>query len=258
MRPLILMYHSITADAPLDPYAVSRKQLEDHINCLMGEGFQFIPLADYIHGRRIVSSQGKAKQVILTFDDGYQDFLTNALPVLLRYQLAASVFLVTERLGKTSIWNRYAPSAQLMTEMEIHRIRAEGISLGSHTLNHVDLTTLDAEELHRELDVSRKSLSEFGEIFFAFSYPWGRHTKREVAAVKAAGYDCALIASETADGPEMEPFTLGRFVVRRDMSLEQFKYILLHRTWIKKPPSRIRRIGRQMRRSLFSSVRDRE
>lgn len=251
MKPLILMYHSVAADKPLDPYGVSIKQLEEHIICLMSQGFRFISLADYFQSGTPTSTQSEGKRVVLTFDDGYQDFLINALPVLISYRVPASVFLVVDMLGKTSTWNKYAREAQLMTELEVSRVRAEGMSLGSHTLTHADLTTLDDEELKRQLITSRKMLGDLGEIFFPFSYPWGRYAMREVEAVKAAGYDCAVIASETTGRFRMEPFTLGRLAMHRDMTSKDFERTLIHQRWLKKSTSRILEIIRQVQRKLL-------
>ena len=85
--------------------------------------------------------------VVETFDGGYRDLLANALPVLLRHRILATPFLVTDVLGQTASWNRYCPKALLMTEEEVRQAKAQGMSLGNHTLTHVDLTALGDEEL---------------------------------------------------------------------------------------------------------------
>jgi peptidoglycan/xylan/chitin deacetylase (PgdA/CDA1 family) len=235
MRPVILMYHSVTDGDLNDPYGVSIELFYDQISWLIEKGYHFISLSDLVqHGKNSIFDDER-KEVVLTFDDGYHNFFTNALPILLHYRLSATVLLVTEKLGQTSTWNRYAQEDPIMTESEVRQVKSQGISLGSHTLTHVDLTTLGNNELKRQLIVSKMSLVDFGETFFSFSYPWGRYSDREVAALKAAGYHCAVTVGRPINFYRDDWYRLGRLTMYRGLDLETFGTMIVSNTqgqWI--------------------------
>jgi peptidoglycan/xylan/chitin deacetylase (PgdA/CDA1 family) len=226
MRSVILMYHSITDGEPLHLYGVSRKSFYNQISWLIDQEYQFVSLATFVQSRKNKQFAVRRKQVVLTFDDGYLDFLINALPIILRHQLPATVFLVTNMLGQTASWNSHGAKVPLMTDTEARKVKDQGVSLGSHTLTHVDLTTLGDEELHRQLVISQMTLANLGETFFSFSYPWGKYTDREVAAVKVAGFECAVAAGETTPFFLADTYRLGRLTMHRNLDLDSFKRLI--------------------------------
>jgi peptidoglycan/xylan/chitin deacetylase (PgdA/CDA1 family) len=245
MRSVILMYHSITKGEPIDPYGVSRRAFQSQIAWLLDHDYQFVPLATLVQSRK-KGVLAKTKQVVLTFDDGYRDFLFNALPTLLRHQLPATVFLVTDMLGQTSIWNSDSPGAPLMTETEVRQIKAQGISVGSHTLVHADLTALNYTALRQQLEASWRALSRFGESYHSLSYPWGKHTDREVAAAKAAGYECAVTVGETINFFGADLYRLGRLVMHRDLRLDSFKRMISDPLWSQRISERFGSLARRV------------
>jgi len=210
-----------------------------------------VSLAALVQSRNNSVFAKRRKQVVLTFDDGYRDFLINALPLLLRHRLPATVFLVTDMLGQTATWSSYGQEVPLMTEVEVRQVKDQGIGLGSHTLTHVDLTALGDEELRRQLVTSRIKLADFGEAFFSFSYPWGRHTDREVAALKAAGYECAVSVGGSISSSWTDSFRLGRLTMRRDLDLEAFKRMIVSHTWLQRIPARFRTFVRRVQERVF-------
>jgi len=171
--------------------------------------------------------QSLKKKVTFTFDDGYRDFLTGALPVLLRHKAPATVFIVTGMLGEKASWSGNSKHVQLMAEDEIRHIRAQGIALGSHTMTHADLTTLDQEELYRQLKESRARLRDLGESFYAFSYPWGQWSSQASGAVKASGYECAVTVSGEIRPGRADIYCLPRITMRGDMDFKSFQAFFL-------------------------------
>ena len=246
MRLVILMYHSVTKGEPVDPYGVSSKAFCDQISWLLDKDYQFVSLATLMQSRRNGIFAKRKKQVVLTFDDGYRDFYINALPILLRHRLPATVFLVTDMLGQTATWSSNSQEVPLMTEAEVRQVKAQGISLGSHTLTHVDLTVLEHdEELRRQLVISQIALAGFGETFFSFSYPWGKHTDREAAEVKAAGYECAVTIDETINFCRANPYRLSRITMHRDLDLDSLSRMITGPTWPRRISVRVRTLIHQ-------------
>jgi len=136
-----------------------------------------------------------ARLIGLTFDDGYDDFIDYALPVLLRYGFTATAFALAGRLGGDNAWNPEGPRKRLMTVESLRAAAAAGIEIGSHGLLHVSLPSVNDHELDDEIGLSRRLLQEAtGQEVEGFCYPFGHVNERAVRAVRAAGYDyaCAI------------------------------------------------------------------
>jgi ADP-heptose:LPS heptosyltransferase/peptidoglycan/xylan/chitin deacetylase (PgdA/CDA1 family)/predicted O-methyltransferase YrrM len=190
-------------------------------------------------------------KVVITFDDGYRDFVVNALPILLEHQATATMFLVTGMLGGESSWQRSAKPMPLMSEDEIRHIKSSGISLGSHTVTHAKLTDLGQDDLQRQLRESYDALTAFGESFYSLSYPWGQWSSKVVDAVNASGYECALTAEEQTglSAANVNIYLLPRIFMGRDMDLKRFQSLLM-RTHLETEP---RKLYRNLRGTMVSA-----
>lgn len=251
VMPSILMYHSIVESSE-DPYAVTANMFQDQVSWLLDHEFEPFPLAAMVNLLKSGDYQGLKRKVAFTFDDGYRDFLTAALPVLLRHKAPATVFIITDMLGEKASWSKGSKHVKLMSEDEVRSIKAQGISLGSHTATHANLTLLDHEDLQCQLRDSRDVLSRLGESFYAFSYPWGQWSPQIVDAVKASGYECAVAVGEQMRLTAANLYLLPRITMRRDMDLIHFQS-LLTRTRIE---MEIRRIYRILRKTKFGSSKE--
>lgn len=223
--PRILMYHSID-DHPDDPYSVTVDAFRQQIAWLSDNGFEVVSLQFLLRAIQTGDHRAVRKKVVITFDDGCRDFVDNALPVLQAQGATATMFLVTEMFGGRSSWNKCAPDVPLMIEDEVRFIRAQGISLGSHTATHAKLTELGVEELRRQVVDSRDTLARLGESFFALSYPWGQWSDQVVTAVKAAGFECALAVGEMTRLTAADAYRLPRITMTRDMGLKRFHTVM--------------------------------
>ncbi len=113
----------------------------------------------------------------LTFDDGYRNFETEALPVLEKYRFPATVFVVTGRCGQSKDWaprQGIMPPLALMDWEALRRVAAAGVELGAHTVSHPVLPSLSEEAAERELRECRDELQHrLGKPVRAVSYPYG-------------------------------------------------------------------------------------
>lgn len=96
--PSILMYHSV-ADNSDDHYTVSVDAFREQISWLSEHEFDVVPLSFLLRSIQTRSYRTLRKKVVITFDDGYKDFVTHALPILFDRGTPATVFLVTDMLG---------------------------------------------------------------------------------------------------------------------------------------------------------------
>ena len=246
--PSILMYHSIAANSD-DHYSVPVHAFRQQISWLSEHGFEVVPLSTLVRSIQTRSNGNLRKKVVITFDDGYKDFLDNALPILLAHGAPATVFLVTDLLGGRPAWNESGAHERLMSEDEVRCIKAQGICLGSHTATHVNLPLLNHEELHRQLRDSRDRLTLLGESFYAFAYPWGQWSSQVVEAVKTTGYECAVAAGEQTRFIAGNTYLLPRIAMTRKLDLKRFQS-LLTRTRVE---MELRRRYREFRETRFGA-----
>lgn len=144
-------------------------------------------------------STAPGRRVILTFDDAYDDFLSEAFPVLDRIGFKATVFVVVDRIGKTNEWDvsKGFRSRHLLSIEQIRELHRHGVHFGSHTLTHTLLTDLSNRDLEREVRDSKHKLEDLlGSEVPCFSYPWGAADMRVRAAVARAGYKVAVSTAE--------------------------------------------------------------
>jgi peptidoglycan/xylan/chitin deacetylase (PgdA/CDA1 family) len=119
-----------------------------------------------------------SKTAVLTFDDGFKNFYTEAAPILDEFGFRATIFLVTEYCGGHNDWSGNPPDFprnELLSWSEIRELNDHGFEFGSHTRTHKDLTGLKPDEVESEIRGSKEVLSNaLGRETETFAYPFGR------------------------------------------------------------------------------------
>ena len=191
----ILVYHQIDQPPPRGaPYrslyvevpAFARQMAL--LKLLGYQGLSMTALLPYLRGERI------GKVVGLTFDDGYLNNLTNALPILNRHSFSATCYAVSQQLGKTNQWDRASGIAQtpLMDASQLRQWVAGGQEVGAHTRHHVHLRQTDPITYRSEMTLCKAELeAASGTQVNHFCYPYGEYTSDHVALVRQAGYASA-------------------------------------------------------------------
>jgi peptidoglycan/xylan/chitin deacetylase (PgdA/CDA1 family) len=157
------------------------------------------------------------RPIMLTFDDGYRDVLWNAAPLLHRLRMPATAFVITSRIG--------GPDPSFLTWPELRRLELLGFAIGSHTVDHVDLTALGPDGLAYELEQSRAVLERgLDRVVRWFAYPEGRFDAEVVAAVRLAGY--ALAATEVPGRVQTDALELHRYEILDSTGVSGLKALL--------------------------------
>ena len=152
----------------------------------------------------LAMNAGEARGLVgLTFDDGYEDFLHTALPILERLSFSATVFVVAGMLGEENSWQQHSeprPRLRLLGAKGVRKVSERGMEIGSHTLTHPRLSGLDWTKLVREVSESRQILSEIVDMpVDGFCYPYGDLDKAAVQVVRETGYAYACATKKQVE-----------------------------------------------------------
>jgi peptidoglycan/xylan/chitin deacetylase (PgdA/CDA1 family) len=172
-RVPILMYHSISDNlfARAHPYYqinTSPNVFAGQMRWLRNNGYRTMDLAEMLAA--IEEGRDLLKKFVITFDDGYQDFYTDAWPVIKQCGFTATIFLTTDRIQDTAM---RIEGADYLTWREVRELHDAGIQFGSHTVTHPDLRSLGPEHIDYELGYSKETIEEkLGASVRSFSYPF--------------------------------------------------------------------------------------
>lgn len=192
----ILMYHSISdfdvrTGHPYYGTVTAPGVFDRHLKQLHEKGYKTISLNEAV--RRLHSPQtDTGNAVVITFDDGFRDFYSNAFPILCKYRYSATVFLPTAYIDREA---RKFKDITCLTWGEVRELQKAGIDFGSHTVTHPQLRNLDTKGIEEEVRCSKEKIEEeLGCPTSSFSYPYafpetdGDFTRRLQSILAECGY----------------------------------------------------------------------
>lgn len=199
----ILEYHQVADDQEM--YSVSPDDFAGQMEYLAGRGYTAISLQEFCD-----ANGGKyklpEKPVIITFDDGYADNYLTALPIMEKYGMRASVFVISDSVGEPDY----------LTWEQIRELNRHHIEIGSHTVHHVPLGELDPAECRQEVEESKRVIeAHLGRTVEFLAYPYGSFNSAAVETLQQAGYEGALTGTAGLNFSGNNPYTLKRINVPR-------------------------------------------
>jgi peptidoglycan/xylan/chitin deacetylase (PgdA/CDA1 family) len=213
----ILSYHSL--DDYGTPLSVAPRLFTAQMATLAGEGCTTLTMsqvARHLESRRPFPSRA----VAITFDDAFASLTDIALPILSRYSLKATVYVITGMVGRRTRWtDRGAPlpSLPVMTWQQIEEAHASGVEIGAHSITHGFLTQYSDAQLDDELQLPKAMLQErLGTQVGAFAYPQGDYDGRVLRATRNAGYRTATTIDQGRASPRSDPHRLPRLLVNNN------------------------------------------
>ena len=178
---LVLNYHQI--DNKHTPLAVELKDFEEQMKFLVDSGCITIT-PDELYAGLNGEIELPPKPVLITFDDGYLDNYTNAFPILKKYGLKATIFIIP---ALTGVYPNY------MTWEQLKEMEQSGITIESHTLTHPKLEELPDDEIRTELLDSKTMLEEnLGHPIEFLAYPTGTYNLHIAGIAQDVGYKGAF------------------------------------------------------------------
>lgn len=196
----ILMYHYIrnaeNESALGKNLSVSPASFEDQLKWLKENNYETIKVSDLADPELKAISKiiyDKKKPIVLTFDDGYEDAYTAALPIIQKYEFTGTFYIIRNSVGK----------AEYMNQTQIDKMAKAGMEIGSHTLSHIDLSTADDADQRKQIFESKVDAT-------SFCYPSGKFNDTTMSLVKEAGYTTAVTTKSGIANQSSNLFELPR------------------------------------------------
>jgi peptidoglycan/xylan/chitin deacetylase (PgdA/CDA1 family)/2-polyprenyl-3-methyl-5-hydroxy-6-metoxy-1,4-benzoquinol methylase len=221
----VLMYHRIATDGPdgLARYRLAPDSFQAQMLWLRRNGYHTInsgELAWFIAN----DHPFVGRPVLITFDDGYEDFAEHAWPILRAFDFSAEVFIVTDLVGKRAEWDvPFGPPAPLMSAARIAALAAEGVAFGSHLASHPRSDQLSTRELAEELTRSRAQLTKWlSRPVTSLAAPFGCTGQRLRILAAECGFMTLFNTASGAASLQDDPLDLPRMEIRGDCTLDEF------------------------------------
>jgi peptidoglycan/xylan/chitin deacetylase (PgdA/CDA1 family) len=205
----VLYYHYIeinpnpVGDPGRTTLSVTPENFDSQLNYLKSNGYTTISLSDLVtsfNNPKILP----AKPIILTFDDGYSDFYQNAWPIIQKYEMKSTLYVVS-RANKTN------PSLYLSDQEIIDLSKSPLITIACHTQDHKDLRGGSVAFQRDEIFGCKADLEALiGQPVRNFAYPYGSFDMNSIHLVKEAGFETAASTSLSAYNNLETVFTLHR------------------------------------------------
>lgn len=213
--PLILCYHSVGNTGWR--YSTPPEYFEKQIIWLKNH-FTVVSLEQIV-------TNPQQNQIALTFDDGYQDVLTHALPIMEKYRVTGTVFV----LGNPDAANRQEMENELplLSKKNVKFLVAKGWIIGHHTQTHYGLATASAQELDQEIIQGKTQAEYYYQMPLQyFAYPKGAYSKKIIDTVKKAGFTHAFTVDDKPVAQNSNQLLIDRIAIEGEWSQSQFQAVL--------------------------------
>ena len=198
-QPMVLAYHEVMSESTY-AYCVSCKTFREHLSMLRSEAEETGCCAH------------------ITFDDGEQSQLQNALPLLAEQGITATYFVNPGLIGR---------ERKFLSWEQLRQLQAAGHFVQSHGWSHKFLTSCNGQELAQELVKSKETLEQkLGSPVEEISLPGGRWDRRVIEACAHAGYKRVYVSDPWVTSEMVGIEIIGRFMVRRTTSVAELKRIV--------------------------------
>ena len=259
----ILIYHSLTAQAtePYRRFSMDPGQFAEQMEHIAAGGWKTLTVSQLSAALAGPAESMPERPVVITFDDGFEEMHSVALPVLTRLGLQSTAYIVTGHLGGQSRWLASVGEGDrpILSAGQVRDLDEAGVDIGAHGHRHVALDEMPISAAVRQIDASRVALQGIvGHPIVTFAYPYGYHTGSIKRHLKASGFQSACAVKQVLSHTNDDRFALGRAIVGSDMSMECLD------SWIRgkglpiswrgeRPQTKVWRIARRIRSAISAT-----
>src|SRR3989344_460756 len=219
---IILLYHRVAeSENDINRLSVSLENFENQL-AYLSKKFKIISLNELTDDLK--NNKLKRNSVVITFDDGYADNLYNALPILEKHKVPATIFITTGKVGDNSpfFWEENMlekDQGRCVNHQELKQLSSSPfVEIGAHTVSHPKLSKIDIDEQMREITESKSTLEKLmGTPVRSFAYPFGgkgTFDEDTVHLVAKNGFNYACSNIHRRVNKNSFPHALPRFIVR--------------------------------------------
>jgi peptidoglycan/xylan/chitin deacetylase (PgdA/CDA1 family) len=217
---VVVAFHRVKNTHTADGLTVS-VPLFDRYCRFFRDHFNVVPLGDLV--TRLERRQPLDRALAITFDDGYLDNFENAAPILQKYALPSTFFVVTRWIGGDVVpWWDQPECHPWMSWDQVRTLHRSGFAIGAHTRTHVDLGAVGGDDAESEIVGARVDLErELGADVDLFAYPYGAReniSEANRALIKRAGFRCCCSCFGGSVTADTDPFGLARVPINSSFS----------------------------------------
>ena len=222
-RVPVLLYHSVS-DNPspaIASFALAPEAFARQLDAVVASGRSALTVSQYANA--LAAGALPEYPVVITFDDGYADFLESALPELIRRGIPSTLYVTTGFLeGRNGTANR--PRDRMLRWSQLPELVASGVEIGGHSHSHLQLDTLSRARAREEVLRCKTLLEDelAGEVA-TFAYPHGYSGPAVRSLVREAGYRSAAGVANAFSSERDDPFALARLMVRDTTTDDEVK-----------------------------------
>lgn len=223
VRLPVLMYHEVgDRETTQSPLAVTPKAFAEQLAFLHDAGFGTMTAAAL--PAALAAGEPLDRTIVLTFDDGYEDFHSQALPVLSRHGFTATVFVTSGWVQDDVEWPGVRRPGRMLSWGQVAEVAAAGIEIGAHSCRHPQLDQITPDRLREELYASKARLEEkLAMPVPGVAYPFGYSNAQVRETARAAGYGYGHAVRNLIASPGADPFAIPRLTVHRTTTLAEFR-----------------------------------
>jgi peptidoglycan/xylan/chitin deacetylase (PgdA/CDA1 family) len=225
----VLLYHSISEAASSDVarFTITPKVFDGHMRHLAEEGYSSMTVTQLLPVLEGRSDLLPERPVLVTFDDGFRDFLTNALPVMQRHGIVSTLYATTGFMGDGEAPGSNRSGDEMLSWRELAEVARQGVEVGGHTHSHPMLDTLPHAAARDEIVRCKELIEQHTEAAVAsFAYPHGYSSAWIRGVVAEAGYTSACAVKNAMSHTGDDRFAIARLMLEATHTRDDFLSML--------------------------------
>jgi peptidoglycan/xylan/chitin deacetylase (PgdA/CDA1 family) len=219
----VLLYHSVSAEPTglMQRYTLSPPMFRQHIAWIVENGFDTLTVSDYAMALR-GQKPWPPRPLVVTFDDGYADFLTEAAPVLAERGIVSTLYVTTRPIGRTR--RGTMAGRPMLTWSELSELPALGVEIGGHSHDHAQLDLLARDRVIHQVETCKQALEDHLQVRVdSFAYPHGYNSATTRRAVRSADYTSACGVGNALSHPRDDQWSIARLMFEHDDGVDRLR-----------------------------------